>query len=65
MKKIQKAKVKKTNETVNVRMKQVKTADAEYIMFEDVQSGEMYKFSELDFNVSNSNGMFAYDILDD
>lgn len=65
MKKIQKAKVKKTNETVNVRMKQVKTADAEYIMFEDVQSGEMYKFSELDFNVSNSNGMFANDILDD
>lgn len=65
MKKIQKAKVKKTNETVNVRMKQVKTADAEYIMFENVQSGEMYKFSELDFNVSNSNGMFANDILDD
>jgi len=65
MKKIQKAKVKKTNETVNVRMKQVKTADAEYIMFEDVQSGEMYKFSELNFNVSNSNGMFSNDILDD
>ena len=65
MKKIQKAKVKKTNETINVRMKQVKTADAEYIMFENVQSGEMYKFSELDFNVSNSNGMFANDILDD
>jgi len=65
MKKIQKAKVKKTNKTVNVRMKQVKTADAEYIMFEDVQSGEMYKFSELNFNVSNSNGMFSNDILDD
>ena len=49
---IRKARVKKTNEIVNVRMKQVKTGDAEYIMFEDIDSKNMYNFTELNFNVS-------------
>lgn len=65
MSKIQKAKVKKTNEIVNVRMKQVKMADAEYIMFEDIFSGDMYKFTELNFNISNNDKMFENNILDE
>lgn len=65
MNEIQKAKVRKTNEVINVRMKAVKTADAEYLMFEDIVTGNMYKFAELSFNVSDNSQMSSYFILDE